>query len=414
MTPAEGLAHLEALPASSIKMGLARVRAALDKLGRPERQVPAVHVAGTNGKGSTCAFLASCLQQRYLTGLYTSPHLHSVTERIKVDGVDISDAELGLRVAEVVAALGDGHELTFFELGTVVAFWHFAVVGVDIAVLETGLGGRLDATTACVPLVTCITPISFDHMEYLGTTLVQIATEKAGIIKVGVPLVCAQQDAEVLVLIDRLAFEQKAPLLLEGREWVSDGTSFQSPLLKVHGLEVPLHGAHQVQNMSLALACLSVLDGLDFSLSTEQVRKGVHDTRWPGRLEEFGGAPPVVFDGAHNPGGVAVLLKALDDVYPGRPVHLVFGVFSDKDSEPMIRALFPRCAAVYLAPLDSPRGRDPATYLELANTLNAHVTVHASAPGALAAARAACPEGGLVLVAGSLRLVGQLRGLLTD
>lgn len=394
MTPQEGLAHFAGLSPSSIKMGLTRVRAALARLGDPQTKFPSLHVAGTNGKGSTCAIAASCLRQRYKTGLYTSPHLVRPNERIQIDGVEIDDETFGLRIAEVLAVLGLDHELTYFEFGTIVAFWHFAQEQVDIAVVETGLGGRLDATTACRPLVTCVTPVDFDHMDYLGHTLALIAGEKAGIYKPGVPIVLAAQKPEALAVLDRPGAQ------LEGRD-------FQ----RVSSKELHLRGAHQQQNLSVALACLDALK--TFPLSEEERARGVSQARWPGRLEEFPGSPTVVLDGAHNPAGVDVLLRALDDVYPGRPVHLVFGVFADKDSEPMMRALFPRASALYLTPVGSPRTKDPATYVELARSLKAQVAVYGDAKAALSAARAQAPAHGIVVIAGSLFLVGELRAALT-
>jgi dihydrofolate synthase/folylpolyglutamate synthase len=212
------LAHFAGLSPSNIKMGLERVLVALEKLGNPQRRFPALHVAGTNGKGSTCAIAASCLSTRYHTGLYTSPHLIRPNERIQIDGVEIDDATFGRRIAEVVAVLGEQHELTYFEFGTVVAFWHFAQERVEIAVLETGLGGRLDATTACVPKVTCITPIEFDHQEYLGHTIAAIASEKAGIVKGGVPLISSAQVPEAMAVLEKVAGDR---LRIEARSLAS-------------------------------------------------------------------------------------------------------------------------------------------------------------------------------------------------
>ena len=412
MTPAEGLAHFAALSPSNIKMGLDRVRVALERLGHPERRFPALHVAGTNGKGSTCAIAASCLGQKYRTGLYTSPHLIRPNERIQIDGADIDDETFGKRIAEVVDVLGADHDLTYFEFGTVVAFWHFAQERVDLAVLETGLGGRLDATTACVPRVTCITPIDFDHQEYLGHTLAAIAGEKAGIVKPGVPLISSRQHPEALEVIERAG----GPLLLlEGRDFgvvreVDGSASFWSAAAPLVGLRLALKGPHQLQNLALALACLKALT--DFPLTPAELQRGVSATRWPGRLEEFPGPPLVVLDGAHNPAGVQALLRALETDYQRRPVHLVFGVFADKDSEPMMRALFPRVEALHLTPVGNPRSKDPHSYETLARALNARVQVHEDAVTALEAARATAPKDGLVVVAGSLFLVGQLRRVL--
>ncbi len=407
MTPAQGLAYFASLPASSIKMGLDRVQLALAALGHPEREYPALHVAGTNGKGSTCAFAASCLSQRYRVGLYTSPHLIRVNERIKLNGLDISDEVLGQRVAEVRERLPDA-ELTYFEFGTVVAFWHFAKEGIELAVLETGLGGRLDATTACLPKVTAITPISFDHQAYLGHTLTAIAAEKAGIAKPGVPMVLSRQPPEAAAVFASLE------AIREGVDFQAQGPgfSYRGLDLRLSDVVLPLRGPHQTQNAAVALACLELLGRAGFPLRDEQIRRGLEGAQWPGRLEEFAGVPPVVLDGAHNPAGVDALLASLEAVYPKRPVHLVFGVFEDKDAEPMMRALFTQVAAVTLTPIANPRSRAPAQYVELARSLNAQVTIASDAESALAAARAATPKGGIVVVAGSLFLVGQLRAAL--
>jgi dihydrofolate synthase/folylpolyglutamate synthase len=412
VTPQEGLAHFAGLSPSSIKMGLERVQQALAQLGHPERKFPALHVAGTNGKGSTCAIAASCLMQKYRTGLYTSPHLIRPNERIQLDGVEIDDDTFGRRIAEVVEILGTDHELTYFEFGTVVAFWHFAQERVDVAVLEVGLGGRLDATTACVPLVTTITAIDFDHMEYLGNTLAAIAGEKAGIIKPGVPVISSRQEPEALEVIERSVLDKlgQTGLFVEGRDFRVEGSSFHGVKRRIENLQLPLKGPHQKQNLAVALASLEALTA--FPLTDDEIRDGVRTTRWPGRLESFAGPPEVVLDGAHNPAGVRTLLAALDSDFAGRPVHLVFGVFADKDSEPMMRALFPRVDALYLAPVGSPRSKDPATYEPLARALCAQVTTHPDARAALAAARAEAPPDAVVLVAGSLFLVGQLRQVL--
>lgn len=413
MTPQEGLAYLAALSPSHIKMGLDRVRDALERLGNPQLRVPALHVAGTNGKGSTCAIAASCLRIRYRTGLYTSPHLVRPNERIQIDGEEIDDETFGRRIAEVLAALG-AHELTYFEFITVVAFWHFAQERVDIAVLETGLGGRLDATTACVPLVTCITSIDFDHQEYLGHTLEAIASEKAGIVKPGVPLISSRQPAAALAALQRAA---GVAIRVEGKDFnvepQSDGClKYRGVQMECGDLCLGLKGPHQRQNLAVALACLESLAG--FPLSTDDLKQGVRLARWPGRFEIVGDQPLVVLDGAHNPAGVRALVGALEAEVPRRPIHLVFGVVADKDSEPMMRALFPRAAKVYLTPVGSPRSKDPKDYEALARQLAADVALYSSAGAALAAACQGAPKEGVIVVAGSLFLIGQLRPQLVD
>jgi dihydrofolate synthase/folylpolyglutamate synthase len=406
----EALAYLASLAPSTIRMGLERITAALARLGDPQRAYASVHVAGTNGKGSTCALIASCLSQSKRVGFYSSPHLVRVNERFKVNGEDIADEVLATRVGELLDRLGRDHELTYFEFGTALAFWHFAQERVDLAVVEVGLGGRLDATVLCAPAVTAITSISFDHQELLGDTLPAIAAEKAGIVKPGVPVVVARQRPEVLEVFERFARERGAALIVEGRDVVFRSDTFTGRSHTVGGFTLPLEGAHQSQNAGVALGCLEVLAGQGvFRWDDDAIRRGVAATRWPGRLQQVDGVPPIVLDGAHNPAGVEALVAALERLSAGRPLHLVFGVFADKDSAPMMRALFPLMASVHLTPLHSPRSKDPTTYVADAKALAARVEVADSVEAALDQATS---EGGLVVVAGSLHLVGEALAVL--
>ncbi|MGA9521792.1 MAG: folylpolyglutamate synthase/dihydrofolate synthase family protein [Myxococcaceae bacterium] len=425
MTPAEARTFFDGLAPSGIRLGLDRVHVALLALKNPERDFPALHVAGTNGKGSTCAFAASCLAaQGYKVGLYTSPHLERVNERIRVNGEEISDALLAQRILEVLElypeAAGDPAPLTYFEFGTIVALWHFAREKVDVAVLETGLGGRLDATTAARPAVTAITPVSFDHMDYLGHTLEAIAAEKAGVIKPGVPVVSAKQPPEVLAVLERVAREQGAPLAVEGRDFrlePEEGAGektfvYQGMRTAVPKLWLGLRGSHQVQNAAVALACLELLEDCGLKISRENARAGLANAAWPGRLESFEGDPTVVLDGAHNPHGVTALRNALDELYPGRKAHLVFGVLGDKDHRPMLRTLMPRCTSVHLTPVPSPRSLEPDRYADEVRELCPEVVVYGSPREALTGARMRAHPGDVVVGAGSLFLVGALRTLL--
>ncbi|HME91936.1 MAG TPA: Mur ligase family protein, partial [Myxococcaceae bacterium] len=269
MRPEQALQFYASLEASGVRMGLERIERALLALDHPEREWRALHVAGTNGKGSTCAFAASCLAaQGYRVGLYTSPHLNRVNERIQISGQPISDALLAKRIVEVLERYPDAarepHPLTFFEFGTLVALWHFAREKVDLAVLETGLGGRLDATSAAQPAVTAVTPIDFDHTEYLGHSLAAIASEKAGIFKPGVPVVLSRQQSEALTVLQETAFRLRSRVLIEGRDFelareAGGSFTFRGPRGRVPQLRLALRGAHQVQNAAVALACLELL-----------------------------------------------------------------------------------------------------------------------------------------------------------
>jgi dihydrofolate synthase/folylpolyglutamate synthase len=418
-TPEQALKFLGAFSPSQIRMGLERIEHALGLLDHPERRFRIVHVAGTNGKGSTCAFIASCLVSAgFRVGLYTSPHLVRINERFRIDRQDISDELLGQRVLEVVQRypeLGsDAPPLTFFELGTLVALWHFAREQVQVAVLETGLGGRLDATTAARPDVTAITPISFDHMDFLGNTLAQIASEKAGILKPGVPAVFSRQEPEALSVLSARAMQLAAPWYQEGRDFdllpqPNGHLVYRGIRTSVSDLALGLVGRHQAQNGAVALACLELLRDVGFSTSPAQLRDGLRQPRWPGRFEQVSWRRTLVLDGAHNPAGIEALVTALADFYPGRRIHLIFGVLRDKQWERMISRLFPVCASALLVDVPSPRSLHPSEYLARALELCSETSVVSSPSDALAAAEAKAALQDIVVAAGSLYLIGALK-----
>jgi len=396
----DALRYLDSLKPLAMRLGLERVERALDALGRPERGLRILHVAGTNGKGSTCAMAAEALRlSGHRVGLYTSPHLVRFHERIAVGGRPISDGELGRRVDEVRRACpwhdaGGEDRLTYFEFATLLALLHFAEEGAGAAVLEVGLGGRFDATNAVRPLACAVSRIGLDHVEVLGHTIEAIAREKAGIFKPGVPAVVAHaQPPGALAALREEAARRGAPFSVAAPAW-------EEP--------VGLRGRHQRGNAALAAAALGLLDAAGVRVPAACVSRGIAEARWPGRLEELSG---VVLDGAHNPDGAEALAAALPALYPGRPVELVFGVLADKDCQGMLQALSPAVRGLHLVAPDSPRARPPGSYRELAARLAPRVDEHGSLPHALACARAAA-DGGLVAVAGSLYLVGEARALL--
>jgi len=401
-----------------VVLGLERMRAALAELGHPEARVPAVHVAGTNGKGSTCAMVDAVLRAAgFRVGLYTSPHLIRFNERIRLEGAEIDDAALGRRLLDVLQRAPTAATLTYFELGTLVAFWHFAEEGVDFAVLETGLGGRLDATATCVPRVTAVTALGLDHTELLGDSLSAIAVEKAGIFRAGVPAVVARQPEEAAQRLRSEAARVGAPLVQEGIDFAveEDGGGslvYRHGRRRLLGIRLGLAGRHQQQNAALALALVDELADAGAAVPDAARLEGLREVRWPGRLEEVPGAPLLLLDGAHNPAGAQVLREALDTQYAGRRVHLVFGVVKDKDVVPMLAALLPRMASVTLAPLEMPRGLPPSAYLAEALRLSPLVRVEASAEKALATAQAGAAADDVLLIAGSLYLVGAVKAYL--
>jgi dihydrofolate synthase/folylpolyglutamate synthase len=395
-------AYLAGLQPLAMRFGLERMERALDALGHPERRYPVLHVGGTNGKGSTCAMAAAALARSGRSvGLYTSPHLVRFNERIAVGGEPLDDAALEAALAEVRRACpwheagGEGDRLTYFEFATLAGLVHFARAGVDVAVVEVGLGGRFDATTAIRPAVTAVARIGLDHTQLLGDTVEQIAFEKAGIFKRGVPAVVhAHQPAGALETLRAEAARRGAPFTVAAGTW--DGP-------------VSLRGPHQRGNAALAAAALRALGGAGVAVSEDDIARGLAAARWPGRLEEVGG---VLLDGAHNPDGAAALAAALPVLHPGRPVELVFGVLADKDHTGMLRALAPAARRLHLVAPATPRARPPAVVLEDARALGAAADVHPDLADALACARRAAADGALVCVAGSLYLVGEARALL--
>ena len=392
--------YLQSLQPLAMRFGLERMVRALDALGHPERSFPILHVAGTNGKGSTCAMAAAALRAAgYQVGLYTSPHLVRFGERIQIDGQEIDDASLARCIDAIRGACpwheadGDGDRLTYFEFATLVALLHFAAEKISAAVLEVGLGGRFDATNAVTPRVTAVTHIGLDHVQLLGNTVGDIAREKAGIFKPGVPAVVAgEQPAEAMAVLRAEAERRGAPFSLAPAHYPG---------------AMSLRGPHQSANAALAAAALRLLDQEGVSVPPAAIEAGIADARWPGRLEEVGG---VLLDGAHNPDGAAALSRALAALYPGRPVELVFGVLTDKDHQGILRQLSGQVRALHLIAPDTPRARPPESYRELAQGLFPTVHVHTGCAEAIDCARRAAAAGqALVCVAGSLYLVGEAR-----
>lgn len=411
----DSLDYLYGLQQFGIKLGLDNIRELLRRLGHPERTFASVHVAGTNGKGSVCAALAEILHQAGIrAGLYTSPHLHEFTERIRV-GRDLIDPAQVARLTAELRALAEDIPATFFEFTTALALQYFARRQVPWVVLETGMGGRLDATNAVTPRLTIITSLCRDHAGHLGDGLARIAGEKAGIIKPGIPLVCAAQPAEALAVIAERAAAQGAPLHLAGRDFtcqpLAGGLAFSGLGLELAVARPGLVGGHQVENLGLALAAAALLRRQGVQLSDPALVAGTSVVRWPGRLEWWRDRQDLLLDGAHNEGGA----RSLADYLASRGisgVRWVVGMKVDKAPADLLAPLLPRAAALYCCapPIDG----------ALAPTLLVDAGVAAGVPAqafdgpaaALAAARAECRPGEIVLVAGSLFLVAAVREIL--
>jgi dihydrofolate synthase/folylpolyglutamate synthase len=454
MTPAEGRDYLARLEHFGIKLGLENIGALCLALGNPQNSFLSIHVAGTNGKGSVSAMLEAIMRGHGLkTGLYTSPHLVWVEERIRIDGRSIGAKrflELLSRLRSTIDDLMAGGKLvyhpTYFEVLTALAFLEFAERQVDVAVLEVGMGGRFDATNVVRPLVSVITTIAKDHQQHLGSTLRRIAFEKAGIIKPGVPVVSGVRGGAALREIRRVARERSAPLVeafgpgrrLETRK-TSGGYRFlyASPAGR-YAFTPGLAGRHQGANAAVAIAATEALSTYWRPFEKAKVLRGIREARWEGRLETVRRRPPVILDGAHNVEGVTALARHVREVI-GRRVVLVFGAMKDKDVRGMTRILFPIASTIVLTRVPYKRSADPEDLLAAAPSFKGRVLLEPDTRKAVGLAltesrqdvdpthlkeagnkkgtrtSGTCPHSGRgrapVVIAGSLFLIGEVKRL---
>lgn len=430
-TDGRAAAWLDRLESLGIQPGLERITALLDRLGNPHRGLPSVVVAGTNGKGSVTAMLSRILMEAGLpAGMYTSPHLETFEERIQVAGAPIDGAEVDRLVPEVAAAAAamerDGlAPPTYFEATTALAFLHFHRRRVPIAVLEVGMGGRYDATNVVDPIACAITPIALDHTQWLGETLSEIAWQKAGILKPGVPVVVSRQAPEAMAVIRGEAERIGSPLIdATQSEAVANPGLHDPPRFSLRtsggarydGLSLSLRGDHQVGNAVTAVLLAEIVrDRGGVDLHAAAVRRGLERTAWPGRLELLaspagGAAPDLLLDGAHNPDGCSTLAAYLLRHQASRPRRvLLFAAMRDKPAAEMLRILAPVVDATVVTALSLPRGTPPGELARLAAASGRATVCEPDAARALERATALAGTGGLVLVSGSLYLVGAIR-----
>lgn len=430
--------YLSSLGRFGMKPGLERIQRLLQAMGDPHKHFRIIHIAGSNGKGSTASFIAAALSgSGHRTGLYTSPHLERYNERIQIDGQPISDASLhelvdAVRpyVEQVETELGSPTE---FEVGTALAFEHFRRQGVDLAVVETGLGGRLDSTNVVDPLLSVITPITFDHAEILGPTIRDIAGEKAGIIKPGRPVVIAPQLPDALNVLIGRAQEVGAPLTLvqpHGNDDLVERTHRFSPLgwgrdggeVVVTGPDgdrttyrVGMLGSHQLLNAAVAVGAIRELARLGLDIQEGALGSAIADTRVAGRLEMVSTDPLILLDGAHNELGARQLSEAIKHLFPSRPLTLVCGISKDKPAAAILSLLGPLATEVVTTePSSSRLGCWRAHELAdcLANLRLPRATVIPKVKQALEYARANATRESLICVTGSLYLIGEARALL--
>jgi dihydrofolate synthase/folylpolyglutamate synthase len=406
-----------------IKFGLHVELALLERLGNPQAGLACIHVGGTNGKGSVCAMVESVLRTAgYRTGRYTSPHLVKFHERIAVNGTPITDAELGALVVEVERAADAveqalGQVPTFFEVTTAMAFLHFQRAGVKVVVLEVGMGGRLDATNVVTPLLSAITSIGVEHTAYLGPDLETIAGEKAGIIKPGRPVVSGVRESPAREVIRAAAEAAGAPLVeaweavgvrVASRGW--DGLKLAVETADGEGgtVNLPLLGTYQADNLAVAVAVLESARGMGaVDWTWDDLRKGLAETRWPGRFEVVARNPIMVLDGAHNPPAAERLAETLKQLAPKMPVALVCGFCGDKHARAFLHALGRQVSCAWLVPIASERNMPVAELRQAAAGLSWSVHESSVAEALVEARNWARAAKGMVLVTGSLFLVGE-------
>ena len=425
MNYTETLAYLDSLGKFGIHLGMERIEALLKELGNPEQKVRTIHVTGTNGKGSVTSMITNILLVSGLkVGKFTSPHLVRYNERIEVDGKEISDQDFALvvtavrRAVESVMAKGTDQP-TQFEVLTAAAFLHFALQKLDYAVIEVGLGGLWDSTNVITPVVSVITNVSLDHTDRCGKTVEEIAMQKAGIIKDGVPVVTAAE-GEALGPIQAMSLFKQAPLYIYGKAFTGqevtssmEGQTFTLSAGDYHSnYEVKLPGAHQILNTAVAVVAAKLASKQDNRINELALHQGVALTKWPGRLERISQKPDVILDGAHNPAGAAVLRAALDKYYCGKKICFIFGMMGDKNISQVITTLFRKEDTVYTVRADE--GTRAAEPEALAEQIGPQAKAMHDLAEAYKTALAEVGEDGLVCVCGSLYLVGTFKKMLLN
>lgn len=408
------------------KFDLQNITRLASRLGNSHRASPCAHIAGTNGKGSTAALLESILRAAgFRTGLYTSPHLIRINERIRVNGEEISDADFAATftrvhalIEELLASGALAAHPTYFECVTAMAFEHFARAGVEFAVYEVGMGGRLDSTNIVEPVVAIITPIDFDHEDYLGHSLDLIAREKAGIIKPGALVVSAADRPETAAVIRARAKDQHARLIEISRDYRIENLAVTSRgsralLTTAAGdwrldIELPLAGRYQLQNALAGVGAARLLAERGFRIDDAAIARGIAATRWPGRLEQIVGRPAVFIDGTHNPAGARELVAFWREQFAGRRIHLVYGAMRDKAVDEIAGLLFPEAATVIATAPRQPRAISPDALAEMTRHHAHRLEVVPQPEDALDRALELAAAGDVVFATGSLYLVGDL------
>ena len=398
-----------------IILGLETIKRILSALGNPQDNFTSIHVAGTNGKGSVASALSSILHESgYKVGLYTSPHLVRFNERICINNCQISDADVVKSYKAVQQVHHGDRSPTFFEFATAMALYEFGRQKVEWAVIETGMGGRYDATNIITPAISIITNVSMEHRDYLGNTLAQITREKAGIIKQRTPVVTAVKQKQAQSVVQRVAHKKSAPVFMLGKNFTvrrnrTGYFSYYGIENTWHDLQTPLLGHYQVQNAALALAASELLNKLKAEISFKSIKNGLTKTRWPGRLEIVSDKPLVILDGAHNLIAARNLSKFLAANLVNRRIILVVGILDDKPYAPMLKSLLPVCSRAIITRAKTDRALPPQKLYATAKKIISDVTTVADvAKAAKHAIETAGPDD-VVCIAGSLYVVGEAK-----
>ena len=418
---AKSLGYLYGLEKFGMVFGLTQVTRILEAIGNPHKDLQAIHIGGTNGKGSTAAMMASILEKEgYRVGLYTSPHLIHFTERIKVNGIEIEEeqvASLTEWMKERIEASGITSPFTFFDFTTAMALLYFSQKRVDLTILEVGLGGRLDSTNVIDPLLSVITNVTKDHEEILGKSLLKIAGEKAGIIKEGRPLITAATQPRVLQFFAGICREKNSLFYRVGKDVRYEPTGerrfhYEGIHRKLWSLQINLSGLHQIMNAATALAAMEILEDMGYPVSTEAMVGGLKEVYWPGRLEMVRLSPRVVLDGAHNPAGAWVLRESLEKEFHYDRLVLVFGIMKDKDMKSILQTLAPLADHVILSKPHTERASSPDLLLKRLGGNGKKAEIIEELPLAIEKGLSLTRPEDLLCVTGSLYTVGEARDYL--
>ena len=407
--------------------GLERTYKLLELLDNPQDKLKIIHVAGTNGKGSTTAMITSMLKGcGYKVGMYTSPFLEEFEERIQINGENIPKEKLAKLMTNIKYAVDrvieEGHNHpTEFEIITVLMFLYFATEEVDFAVVEVGLGGRLDSTNVITPILSVITSISFDHTNLLGNTLEEIATEKAGIIKSGIPTVIYPQEEVAEIVISSKCQELDSKLYKINKEdaklinIIKEDKIYQQVKVKLddeYDVKLPLLGEHQILNLAVALKALEVIKDKAPKLNMESIVKSIATVRWNGRLEIMSNSPYVVIDGAHNIQGITQLNKNINKYFEYKDMYLILGILADKDVEHMVKVITPKAKKVFTVTPNSMRAETAEELMNEVKKYNESCEAYNDYKNAFEDALKLCKKDDLLLISGSLYMIGEMRGII--